>query len=205
MHVRYDILGSNCLISSFWPLVFTTSRPIKFPSLPFPYSCNPPCKAAGVGEYYEILYKHWDAPLKALEAQRAERASKGQSKSEVIEIEDDDGADLVALENQSLEQARNGIVVPGVVVINIDAPEGGQRKEGGECEKGEKGEKGEGVNEDVALSLPEPFAKGVKFRMTIDDVLNPPNLPPMLPREVDREPARPKSMEECEERIKYIQ
>lgn len=186
-------------------MVFTTSRPIKFPSLPFPCSCNPPCKAAGVGEYYEILYKHWDAPLEALEAQRAERASKGQSKSEVIEIEDDDGADLVALENQSLEQARNGIVVPGVVVINIDAPEGGQRKEGGECEKGEKGEKGEGVNEDVALSLPEPFAKGVKFRMTIDDVLNPPNLPPMLPREVDREPARPKSMEECEERIKYIQ
>ena len=91
-----------------------------------------------------------------------------------------------------------------VWLSSIFAPEGGQKK-GGECEKGEKGEKGEGVNEDVALSLPEPFAKGVKFRMTIDDVLNPPNLPPMLPREVDREPARPKSMEECEERIKYIQ
>ena len=63
------------------------------------------CKAAGVGEFYEILYKHWEAPLKALEAQRAERGKKKGQVIAVIEIEDDDGVDLAALENLSLAGA----------------------------------------------------------------------------------------------------
>ena len=201
-HVGYDIFVFFIVFSCFFTFGFATSRLSKFPSLPFPFSCNPRFKAAGVGEYYEILYKHWDGPLKALEAQRAERVSKGQSKAAVIEIEDDDGADLVALENLSLEQARNGIVLPGVVVI--DDPEGGKEKKGGKCEKGEVVNEGT-AGTDAARPLPEPFARGVKFRMTIDDVLNPPNLPPMSPRDVNKEPARPKSMGECEERIKYLQ
>ena len=86
-------------------------------------SCLP--KAAGVAEYYEIMYKHWEGPLKALQQQRRENAKlKGIKEAEVIP--DDDDGDLELLESISLQQARRGIVVEGVIVIDDGGVVGGK-------------------------------------------------------------------------------
>lgn len=65
-------------------------------------------------EYFDIINKHWGEALKKLHEERAARRKALPDTSAVdespIEIADDDGADLVLLEHQSLEQAERGIV-----------------------------------------------------------------------------------------------
>ena len=59
--------------------------------------------------------------MRALHAQRLERAkAKGCKDVDILVVPDDDGTDLEALENKSLEQAKKGIVVEGIIVIDGD-------------------------------------------------------------------------------------
>ena len=77
-------------------------------------------EAAGVQEFYDVLFEHWEAPLKDLHVLRMERAKRlTHAEPLMIQIEDDDH-DLEDLEKKSLEQAQKGIVVPGVIVIGDD-------------------------------------------------------------------------------------
>ena len=92
-----------------------------------------------------------------------------------MEIEDDDGADLLALETESLRQAMIGIVVEGVIVID-----GGETTE--DDRKGEKKDgAGQKTDSDAVLDKPMDFPglchNARKTRVTIDHVLNPPIVP----------------------------
>ena len=108
--------------------------PISLPAHYLPILCF--AQAPGVAEFYDALYRHWDGPLRALHVQRLERAKlKGCRETEVEVIPDDDGADLEALEIKSLEQAKKGIVVEGVIVIDGDEP---VESMGGKSKVGEK-------------------------------------------------------------------
>lgn len=78
----------------------------------------PALEAAGVQEYYDVLYQHWEVPMKELHALRLERAKGLKQPPETVCIQiDDDDHDLEDLEKKSLEEAQKGIVVPGVIVI----------------------------------------------------------------------------------------
>ena len=163
-------------------------------------SCNP--EAPGVADFYEVIYRHWGQALRDLQNARAEKAKEKGTAAEavVIEIPDDDG-DLASLESLSLEQAKNGVVIEGVVCI--DGPELQPSAEDKvEAMAVKKPDESKEVQQTPALSEPAEHVKaGVdpelptvgrtagRFRITIDDVLNPPNLPPL------KYPTKPASME----------
>ena len=165
-------------------------------------SCNP--EAPGVADFYEVIYRHWGQALQNLQASRAEKAKEKGTAAEavVIEIPDDDG-DLPALEQRSLEQAKRGIVIEGVVCIDGPEPEPSAdekdnaevlvEKKSGEREEVKQttdlSETAEHVKAGVEAELPTLGREAARFRMTIDDVLNPPNLPPL------KYPTKPASME----------
>ena len=154
-----------------------------FCSLPLPcltaVVCGP--KAPGVGDFFDIIYRYWEGPLREQQTARAAKASS--SAAVVVEIDDDDGADLLALETESLRQAMVGIVVEGVIVLD------GLEKEG-DGRKGEKGEKGPGcekggskVEKPIITDYPGLCHNARKPNITIDHVLNPPGLPRVGPHE----------------------
>ena len=158
-----------------------------------------------MADFYEVIYRHWGPALRDLQSARAEKAKEKGTAAEavVIEIPDDDG-DLVSLESLSLEQAKNGVVIEGVVCI--DGPELQPSAEDKvEAVAVKKPDESKEVQQTPALSEPSEPAEHVKagvdpelptvgraagrFRITIDDVLNPPNLPPL------KYPTKPASME----------
>jgi len=200
-------------------------------------------KAPGVAEYYDVMYKHWESELKALQAQRATQKAKGAT---VIEIPDDDGDNLASLEDKSLKQAERGIVVEGVIYLDTDkgwkveeiAVETGgmvskndtvdKTKEvdngntGNVADKGlattcEKDETvGGGAKVDkgpVVESMAEPLPTLSRrlAKISIDDVLNPPGLPPynslpgppVVPRGHDSPEPR-LTVEDCDAKIKLL-
>ena len=115
-------------------------------------------KAAGVESFYQIIYQHWEAPLKELHLARlASAKSKGSGDlSDGLVVIPDDDDNLESLESKSLEQAMQGIIVEGVIVLDdgYDSPEKKVK--------------------DSMQELPKPF------HMNIDYVLNPPGLPHRL-------------------------
>ena len=64
-------------------------------------------KAAGVESFYQIIYQHWEAPLKELHLARlASAKSKGSGDlSDGLVVIPDDDDNLESLESKSLEQA----------------------------------------------------------------------------------------------------
>ena len=178
------------------------------------------------------MYKHWESELKALQVQRADQKSKGVP---VIEITDDDGDNLASLEDKSLKQAERGIVVEGVIYLDvdkgwkveeIDAEKGvvfkgetvektkGVDKGNAECEKGEtvgggaKMDKGQVVE---SMAEPPTLARRPAMKINIDDVLNPPGLPPYNslpgPPVVPTRPeasTEPVTVEDCDAKIRLL-
>lgn len=73
-------------------------------------------KADGVAAYYEVMFRHWDAQLKDLHAQRVARKEAAESldptSSEILIIDDDDGDSnaILELEEKSLINAHKGII-----------------------------------------------------------------------------------------------
>ena len=172
-------------------------------------SCLP--KAAGVAEYYEIMYKHWEGPLKALQQQRREKAKlKGIKEAEVIPDDDDDG-DLELLESISLQQARRGIVVEGVIVIDDGGVVGG--KLGEEPPKNTEDMKPEGSHNPLGgvevCQTPPTARTRSPHTLNIDHVLNPPGLPHLGPYDLPGAPnalrAPSQTVNACEARIQALQ
>lgn len=179
-----------------------------------------------MAEYFDSIYRHWDEQLRGLQAQRMERAKeKHSSESAVVEVVDDDG-DLVALESESLEQAKRGIVIEGIIVIDlVDSPikkanaeedaKGKVMEKDGARETDEKNDEGSdkvnGASESAKARAkfqgPRLGRTGREFKMNIDMVLNPPGLPPLSPHKVT--PAKPndvpQSAEECDARMERLQ
>ena len=173
-------------------------------------------KAAGVSEYYEIMYKYWEAPLKALQDQHREKA-KAKGIKEVEVIPDDDDGDLETLESISLQQARRGIVIEGVIVIedggDVGAKLGGNPKNNNEEMK--SGASGESVVEkprplggvEVSETPPAARTRSPKIPLNIDDV-NPPGLPHLGPYDLPGKPnalRAPSQAGACEARIQALQ
>ena len=166
------------------------------PFLPPPNLSHFLPKAGGVSEYYEIMYKYWEAPLKALEEQRREKAKlKGIKEVEVIP--DDDDGDLEALEVISLQQAQRGIVVEGVIVIDDGA--GGERLAGNP--KSNTDDMKSGASGESMVEKPEPLGEVEVYQtppsartrspptpLNIDHVLNPPGLPNLGPYDLPGHP-----------------
>ena len=146
-------------------------------------SHNP--EAPGVADFYDVIYRHWGQSLRELQVARAEKAKEKGTAGEavVIEIPDDDG-DLASLESHSLEQAKKGIVIEGVVCL--DGPEPPAEPPATVEKKPE--ETGEVGHVEAGAEVVPASGRG-SFRMTIDHVLNPPNLPPL------KYPTKPASME----------
>ena len=133
-------------------------------------------QAAGVSEFYDIIFKHWDAQLKELHAKRLEKArlasekqkeNRESYKHEVIQIADDDDGDLENLEQKSLQQALDGVIVEGI--INVDDE--------------------------------EPNVVRAPRKITIDDILKPTGAPPLLTAGTTDKSERNK---EQIERVRYL-
>lgn len=176
-------------------------------------------EAPGVAEFYEVLYRHWDGPLRALHERHLERAKvKGSKDVEVIPDDDDDG-DMEALESKSLQQALKGIVIEGVIVIDEIGGQSSERSDGAEkCDESkvvekvdksegvEKVDKSEGVEKDEKKEVKSEDEKceaeekspvpNIPFprrspHMNIDQILNPPGLPRLGPYDL---PGRPNAL-----------
>ena len=69
-------------------------------------------QAPGVSDFFDVMFKHWGSLLKEDHEQRRKaREMNFPTEGWVTTIIDDDGDDLDKLENKSLEDAKNGIVV----------------------------------------------------------------------------------------------
>ena len=132
-------------------------------------------QAAGVSEFYDIIFKHWDLQLKDLHAKRLEKArvmaekqkeNRESYQNEVIQILDDD-VDLEHLEKESLQQAMDGVIVEGI--INIDDE--------------------------------EPNIVKAPRKISIDDILKPTGVPPLLISETTK---KSQSSKEQIERVRYL-
>ena len=76
-------------------------------------------KAEGVQAFYDVLFNHWEKPLKELHASRVKKA---EDRVPVIEIPDDDqrpGLSLEELEAKSLEHAEKGIIIDGGITDDV--------------------------------------------------------------------------------------
>lgn len=158
-----------------WVPQFKSSPPVSFLSITNQSGEGLALQAAGVSEFYDIIFKHWDAQLKDLHAKRLEKAqlmaekqkeNRENYQNEVVQVLDDDD-DLENLEKESLQKAMDGVIVEGIINIDDD----------------------------------EPNIVKAPRKVTIDDILKPTGVPPLLISETTK---KSQSNKEQIERVRYL-
>ena len=89
-----------------------------------------------MGDFYEVMFRHWGKQLHELHAARQARRSDAPP-SELIVIDDDgDGDKMAELEKESLAAAEKGIIVDGYEKVDdlidlsaIEEPQGTEKTE----------------------------------------------------------------------------
>ena len=95
-----------------------------------------PSQDEAVGDFYDVMFRHWEKQLHELHAARQARRSEAPSPELVIIDDDGDGDKMAELEKQSLAAAEKGIIVDGYEKVDdlidlseVEEPQGAEKME----------------------------------------------------------------------------